>query len=46
MWLDAAREYTEFWVHQQQIRDATGRPGADGAAAPGTAVLSLVPIIR
>lgn len=46
MWLDAAREYTEFWVHQQQIRDATGRPGADGAAAPGAAVLSLVSIIR
>jgi uncharacterized protein (TIGR03083 family) len=29
VWLDVAREYTEFWVHQQQIRDATGRPGAD-----------------
>ncbi|WP_049576442.1 maleylpyruvate isomerase family mycothiol-dependent enzyme [Streptomyces sp. SBT349] len=28
-WLDVAREYTEFWVHQQQIRDAAGRPGAD-----------------
>lgn len=27
-WLDIAREYTEFWVHQQQIRDAVGRPGA------------------
>ncbi|OZM70976.1 hypothetical protein CFN78_22770 [Amycolatopsis antarctica] len=23
-WLDAAREYTEYWVHQQQIRAATG----------------------
>ena len=22
-----AREYTERWHHQQQIRDATGRPG-------------------
>ncbi|MFI6083971.1 maleylpyruvate isomerase family mycothiol-dependent enzyme [Streptomyces sp. NPDC051217] len=29
-WLDIAREYTEFWVHQQQIRDAVGHPGADG----------------
>jgi uncharacterized protein (TIGR03083 family) len=29
IWLDVAREYTEFWVHQQQIRDAVGRPGAD-----------------
>ncbi|CAM4148909.1 maleylpyruvate isomerase family mycothiol-dependent enzyme [Nocardia ninae] len=28
-WLDIAREYTEFWVHQQQIRDAVYRPGAD-----------------
>lgn len=27
-WLDIAREYTEFWVHQQQVRDAVGRPGA------------------
>jgi hypothetical protein len=27
VWLDLAREYTERWVHQQQIRDATGRPG-------------------
>jgi uncharacterized protein (TIGR03083 family) len=29
--LDAAREYTEHWVHQRQIRDAVGRPGLDGA---------------
>ncbi|MFC3997795.1 maleylpyruvate isomerase family mycothiol-dependent enzyme [Nocardiopsis sediminis] len=28
-WLDIARDYTEFWTHQQQIRDAVGRPGAD-----------------
>ena len=27
VWLDLAREYTERWVHQQQIRDAVGRPG-------------------
>nr|WP_237531576.1 hypothetical protein [Streptomyces sp. SID3212] len=27
-WLDVAREYSELWVHQQQIRDAVGRPGA------------------
>ncbi|GLY72955.1 maleylpyruvate isomerase family mycothiol-dependent enzyme [Actinoallomurus iriomotensis] len=26
-WLDVAREYTEFWTHQQQICEATGRPG-------------------
>jgi uncharacterized protein (TIGR03083 family) len=27
MWLDIAREYTERWVHQQQIRDAVKKPG-------------------
>jgi uncharacterized protein (TIGR03083 family) len=26
-WLDVAREYSERWTHQQQIRDAVGRPG-------------------
>lgn len=26
-WFDVAREYTERWHHQQQIRLATGRPG-------------------
>ena len=26
VWLDLAREYTERWHHQQQIRDATGKP--------------------
>jgi uncharacterized protein (TIGR03083 family) len=26
-WLDVAREYTERWVHQQQIRQAVARPG-------------------
>lgn len=26
-WLDLAREYTERWHHQQQIRDAADRPG-------------------
>jgi uncharacterized protein (TIGR03083 family) len=26
-WLEIAREYTEFWMHQQHIRDAVGKPG-------------------
>ena len=26
-WLDLAREYTERWHHQQQIRDAVDKPG-------------------
>jgi uncharacterized protein (TIGR03083 family) len=25
VWLDCARDFTEYWVHQQQIREATGR---------------------
>ncbi len=27
VWLDIAREYTERWLHQQQIRDAVNIPG-------------------
>lgn len=27
VWMHAAREYTERWVHQQHIRDALHRPG-------------------
>ena len=27
IWLDIAREYTERWHHQQQMRDAVGAPG-------------------
>src|SRR5207248_376713 len=27
VWLDVAREYTERWYHQQQIRDAVDKPG-------------------
>ena len=29
-WLHVARELTERWTHQQQIRDATGRPTLAG----------------
>lgn len=38
MWFDIARELTERWHHQQQIRDATGRP-------PLYAPHFLVPVI-
>lgn len=31
-WLDVAREYTERWVHQQQIRLAVDRPGLEERA--------------
>ncbi|WP_405677218.1 maleylpyruvate isomerase family mycothiol-dependent enzyme [Streptomyces sp. NBC_01511] len=37
-WLDIAREYTEFWAHQQQIRDAVGRPGAAGPELLGPVI--------
>src|SRR5215510_10267842 len=42
VWLDVAREYTERWVHQQQIRDATGRPGLDGPRHVGPVIASFV----
>jgi uncharacterized protein (TIGR03083 family) len=29
VWLDVAREFTEKWHHQQQIREAVGRPLLD-----------------
>ncbi len=28
-WFDVAREFTEKWIHQQQIREATGRRDLD-----------------
>jgi uncharacterized protein (TIGR03083 family) len=31
VWLDVAREFTERWHHQQQIRDAVGKPGCTEA---------------
>jgi uncharacterized protein (TIGR03083 family) len=30
LWFDIAQDLTERWVHQQQIRDAVGRPGLCG----------------
>jgi hypothetical protein len=29
VWLDVAREFTERWIHQAQLRDATGRSPFD-----------------
>jgi uncharacterized protein (TIGR03083 family) len=42
VWLDVAREYTERWVHQQQIRDATGRPGLAGPRHVAAVVATFV----
>lgn len=35
VWLDCARELSELWAHQQQIRDAAGRPLLDDPALLG-----------
>ncbi|MGW0732168.1 maleylpyruvate isomerase family mycothiol-dependent enzyme [Streptomyces sp. NPDC002851] len=37
MWLDTARDFTEFWTHRQQIRHATGQ-----ATDPDPRPLSVV----
>lgn len=42
VWLDVAREFTEFWVHQQQIRDAVAQPGAREPKVLGAVVDTLV----
>lgn len=42
VWLDVAREYTEFWVHQQHIRDAVGRPGGCGVQLMGPVIDTFV----
>jgi len=34
-WLVAAREFTEHWVHHQQIRDAIDQPGLNGPSFIG-----------
>jgi uncharacterized protein (TIGR03083 family) len=36
VWLDLARDFTEYWAHQQQIRDATGRTDPGDAAVVHT----------
>lgn len=37
-WLDVAREYSEYWVHQQQIRDAVHCPGGASGEMLGPVV--------
>jgi len=36
VWLDAARDFSEYWTHHRQICDATGQPGlmSPGHAGP------------
>ena len=49
-WMSVGREFTERWIHQQQIRDAVGRSGLNGPrfVAPVLALLlrSVVPAYR
>jgi uncharacterized protein (TIGR03083 family) len=49
-WLDIAREFTERWHHQQQIRDAAGAPSLDDPTflqpALATFAFALVPAYR
>jgi uncharacterized protein (TIGR03083 family) len=45
VWLDVAREYTERWVHQQQIREAVGRPHLDPEQARAV-IMTFVHALR
>jgi uncharacterized protein (TIGR03083 family) len=50
VWLDLAREFTERWHHQQQIRDALAEPGLTDPVLLGpvlaTFAFSLAPAFR
>jgi uncharacterized protein (TIGR03083 family) len=41
-WLDVAREFSEFWIHQQQVRDAVNTSGAAGDEVAGAVVDTLI----
>ncbi len=45
VWLDVAREFSEFWIHQQQVRDAVGASGTfdtPGDEVTGAVVDTLI----
>lgn len=42
MWLNIGREFTERWVHQQQIRDAVKKPGLNGPRFVGPILAILM----
>jgi uncharacterized protein (TIGR03083 family) len=44
-WLDLARDYSEEWTHQQQIRDATRRPGLTDPVFIDAALETFAPCI-
>ncbi len=41
-WLEIAREYSEYWLHQQHIRDAVDRPGLTEPRFMGPLLATLV----
>ena len=41
-WLDVAREFSEFWIHQQQVRDAVGHAGSVSDELAGAIVDTLI----
>ena len=41
-WFDLARDFTERWVHQQQIRDAVGQPGLTDDALLGAVLRTFL----
>lgn len=41
-WLDVARELSELWIHQQQVRDAVHRAGPDSDELVGAIVDTLI----
>ncbi len=42
VWMDTAREYTEHWLHQQQMRDALKQPGLLGPELYGPVLATFV----
>ncbi|MGH2750936.1 MAG: maleylpyruvate isomerase family mycothiol-dependent enzyme [Actinomycetota bacterium] len=41
-WLVSAREFSERWVHHQQVRDALGRPGLNGPSFVGPILATVM----
>jgi uncharacterized protein (TIGR03083 family) len=42
LWLDMARDYTEYWIHQAQVREALGEPLLDDPGFMEPLVSTLV----
>lgn len=42
LWLDVARDYTEYWIHQAQVREALGEPLLDDVKYVGPVVATML----